>query len=114
MREFLEGPPAGARGAGAVTAGAGAASSLLCYAPLFAAAGAEDPRALDDTQLQHLGVQKIFHRKRILRWARVLQISSGSEPAEADAPCAVVHVSPLAVTSWCGAKSGAKSKSLCQ
>ena len=89
MREFLEGPPpvARSRGAGAV-AGASAASSMLCYAPLFAAAGAEDPRALDDTQLQHFGVQKVFHRKRILRWARVLHISSDSEP-EADAPCAV-------------------------
>ena len=73
MQQFLEGPHA----ASGVT-GAADASSMSCYAPLFAAAGVVDPRALDDARLQQLGVQKVFHRKRILRWARVLQ--SGSEP----------------------------------
>ena len=81
MRAFLEGPSA--------TGGA----SMLCYEALLvgrpvgaAARASADPRALDDALLLQLGVEKVFHRKRILRWARLLQgggAVSGAAPQPA-------------------------------
>jgi hypothetical protein len=58
VEAFLRGPP-------------GSDAALPEYAPLLATAG--DPTALDDAALRAAGVAKIFHRRRLVRWAGQLQ-----------------------------------------
>ena len=59
MNDFLRGPPAAET------------TALPQYAALLAAI--KEPAALDDQALAAAGVAKIFHRRRLLRWAAQLR-----------------------------------------